>query len=61
MIFEKLVSGIQGWVSVLILWKPHVDCFIRIQDMLISVKTMKNAAVHGRVLLDEIEMVVEII
>ena len=34
---------------------------IRIQDMLISVKTMKTAAVHGRVLLDEVEMVVEII
>ena len=47
MIFEKLVSGIYGWVSVFILWKPHGACFIRIQDMLISVKNMKNAYVHG--------------
>ena len=42
MIFEKWVSDIQGWVSVLILWKPHGDCFIRILDMLISVKPWKK-------------------
>ena len=47
MSFEKLVPDIYGWVSVLNLWKPHGDCFLRIKDILISVKTMKNAAVQG--------------
>ena len=32
-------SGIYVWVSGLILWKPHCDCFIQTQDMLISTKT----------------------